>query len=61
MNSLDLNTLYDIQNLTQVAQYEYPNIYLEQALLLLDTLINNVELSSIEHDGDNENDIPSNC
>lgn len=56
----NLNILYQIENLIQTALVEHPNTYLEDALQLLNEIITDIELSSIENENDdNENDIPS--
>lgn len=56
----NLQILYKIENLIQTAIAEYPSVYLEESLQLLNEIVTDIELSSIESvEDDNENDIPS--
>jgi len=54
-----LDILYKIENLIQTALVESHSEYLEDSLLLLNEIISDIELSSIQNDEeDNENEIP---
>jgi len=56
-NNLDI--LYKVENLIQVVLSEYNHEYLEESLQLLNEIISDIELSSIEStDEDDETYIP---
>ena len=56
-NNLDI--LYKIQELIQSSLYEKYDEYLSRSLHLLSELINDIELSSIEIEVDDETNIPN--
>ena len=58
-NNLDI--LYKIESLIQTVHSDYPNEHLEECMHLLNEIISDIELSSIEFNEDDETEIPTDC